>query len=39
VSIERSSLAQFLRALLFAVWGLAPNNDPPPRVLLERGSD
>ena len=30
---------QFVRSLLFAIWGLAPDNDPPPRVLLERGSD
>lgn len=26
-----------LRAVLFAVWGLTPENDPAPRVLIERG--
>ncbi|HWE09556.1 MAG TPA: hypothetical protein VG325_09380 [Solirubrobacteraceae bacterium] len=37
---SRPSLAlQFLRTLLFAVWGLAPDSDPPPRVLMERGSE
>jgi hypothetical protein len=40
VPAQRPLLAlQFLRALLFTVWGLSPQHDPPPRVLIERGSD
>jgi hypothetical protein len=30
------SLAKLLRGLLFALWGVSSERDPPPRVLLER---
>ena len=29
-------LVKYLRALLFAVWGISETVDPPPRVLIER---
>jgi len=29
-------LLGYLRALLFALWGLTETADPPPRVLIER---
>jgi hypothetical protein len=35
-SSNSSPLLGYLRALLFALWGVAPEADPPPRVLIER---